>query len=234
MIRPSWYRVATIFFSIILPIFNASSEISATLASLSQQPGEFEVIVAHRPSVVGAKAPDDYRLEMVHCPDVSRGALLNIGAANATGDIFLFLWPGCRLPDKALPAIEANFEVLPQAVGGNFHVTFDDASRLAQGLKLLLKRWRYHGRYFGHSGIFVRREIFEALGGFRDYDLLEDYDFAQRLEKQGATLFLPHYITASAQTFQNRKLRAAISWIVIYALYRLGVSPNELVNFHYG
>ncbi|HRV96741.1 MAG TPA: hypothetical protein P5526_31595 [Anaerolineae bacterium] len=107
-------------------------------------------------------------------------------------------------------------------------------SRFAQGLKLLLKRWRYQGRYFGHSGIFVRKEIFEALGGFRDYDLLEDYDFTQRMEKQGATLFLPHYITASARPFQNRKLRAAISWMVIYSLYRLGVSPNDLVNFYYG
>ncbi|MCB9079116.1 MAG: glycosyltransferase [Anaerolineaceae bacterium] len=225
--------MATIFFSIILPIFNPSQELSATLTSLSQQPGQFEVIVAHRQSTVRAIAPDDYPVEMVHCPDVSRGALLNAGAAKATGHLFLFLWPGCRLPEKALPAIAANFEVLPQAVGGNFHVTFEARTQLTQSLKHLLKRWRYHGHYFGHSGIFVRREIFEALGGFRDYDLLEDYDFTQRLEKQGATLFLPHYITASDQPFQNRQWRAAISWTVIYALYRLGVSPNELVNFYY-
>ena len=226
-----------IFFSIILPIFDEFQEITATLASLSppsQQPSEFEVIVTHRQPTVKTTTLGDQKIEMVTCPGVSRGALLNAGADRATGDILLFLWPDCRLPEQALPAIEANFEVLPQAIGGNFHVTFDAPSRFAQGLKLLLKRWRYQGRYFGHSGIFVRKEIFEALGGFRDYDLLEDYDFTQRMEKQGATLFLPHYITASARPFQNRKLRAAISWMVIYSLYRLGVSPNDLVNFYYG
>lgn len=226
--------MATIFFSIILPVFDEFKETAPTLASLSQQSAAFEVIIVQRNRSSEDPPQLDQKLEVITCPGVSRGMLLNAGADKAAGDILLFLWPGSRLPENGLQAIETNFTLLPQSIGGNFHVKFDDNSLFSQGLKRLLKKWRYQGRYFGQSGIFVRREVFEALGGFGNYDLLEDHNFTQRLEKYGATLFLPNYITASARNIQERKLQATISWLVIYSLYRLGVSPNNLAKFYYG
>lgn len=226
--------MATIFFSIVLPIFDKAEGLSATVDSLSQQRCDFEVIVAKRGHVIASIPPVGRSVEIVKTqPDLSRGALLNAGAAKATGDVLLFLWPGTRLPDDGLQAIETNFRLLPQSIGGNFHVKHDDPSLFSQGLQKLLKRWRYRGRYFGSSAIFVQKETFGTLAGFRDYDLLEDYDFAQRLEKQGATLFLPNYVTAPARSFKDRKVRATIAWMVIYPLYQLGVSPNHLATFYY-
>ena len=226
--------MATILFSIILPIFDPSQTITAALESLSPQHSQFEVVVVQRYPVIATGFPFEQKTTVVTQAGVTRGSLLNCGVTKATGDVFLFLWPGSCLPDDALPAIKTNFNLLPQSVGGNFHVTYDEPSFFTRRLERLLKTWRYQGRYFGHSGIFVRREAFEALGGFRDVDLLEDYDFAQRLDNYGATLFLPQQIIASTSRFQNRKIQATVSWAIIYSLYRLGVSPNRLAKFYSG
>ncbi|MCB0208504.1 MAG: glycosyltransferase [Anaerolineae bacterium] len=225
--------MATILFSIILPIFDPSQTITTTLDSLSPQHGEFEVVVVQRYPVIATDFPFEQKTTVVTHEGVTRGSLLNFGVTKATGDVFLFLWPGSRLPDDALLAIETNFNLLPQSMGGNFHVTYEDPSFFTRRLEQMLKMWRYQGRYFGHSGIFVRREAFEALGGFHDVDLLEDYDFAQRLDNYGATLFLPQHIIASTSRFQNRKVQATISWAAIYALYRLGISPNTLAKLYF-
>ena len=44
---------------------------------------------------------------------------------------------------------------------------------------------RFIGLYYGDSGIFVRRSVYEAVGGFRPIPLFEDLDFVRRLERLG-------------------------------------------------
>jgi hypothetical protein len=157
-----------------------------------------------------------------------RGALLDAGAAVARGDIMLFLWPDSQLPPDALQAIEHNLRLLPQTIGGNFHVKFNDDSHFTRLLTRILKRWRYKGHYYGHSGVFVRKNVYEALGGFQPYHILEDYDFTQRMEKYGPTLYLPETIIASAHKFRNQKFKATLIWLTIQSLFALGLHPNKL------
>jgi hypothetical protein len=64
-------------------------------------------------------------------------ALLNAGAAAARGEVLLFLWPDSRLPPNALLAIERNLTLLPQTIGGNFHLKFNDDTPVTR----LLSQW---------------------------------------------------------------------------------------------
>jgi GT2 family glycosyltransferase len=148
----------------------------------------------------------------------------------ARGDILLFLWPDAQLPANALHRIEQNFKLLPQSVGGNFHMKFDDTSLFTRLFTRFLKRWRYRGRYYGNSGIFVRREAFEAIGGFKSYPILEDYDFARRMEKCGPTLYLPDKILASTRRFKRQKLKAAVLWSLTQMLFIFGIRPKTLAR----
>jgi len=159
------------------------------------------------------------------------GSLLNAGAAAARGEVFLFLWPDSRLPPNALLAIEQNLQILPPTIGGNFHLKFNDDTPVTRLLSRWLKKQRYQGHYDGHSGIFIRREVFQALGGFRPYDILADYDLVRRMERYGPTVYLPEAITASTSKFRGpHQLKAALLWLVIPGLFRLGVHPNHLAR----
>ena len=212
----------------IIPILKEDEQIAIALDCLLEQIGNFEVIVVAGRGVEPAVAALVGQIRVISCAGATRCELLNSGAAIARGDILLFLWPGSRLPPQAMPAIEHNFQLLPQTIAGNFHVKFDDQSLYTKLLTRLLKHRRYRGRYYGNSGIFVRKAVYEALGGFQSYPVLEDYDFARRLEKYGPTLYLPDAIIASAHKFRNKKIKAALTWVIVQSLFALGVSPHKL------
>ena len=217
--------------SVIIPAFNDGKYIPAVLDSLWQQECELEVImVAGSTAGNPALASIGSKVRVVSTPAVSRGEMLAGGAAEARGEVLLFLWPGSCLPATALVAIERNFELLPQSVGGNFHLNFESRTWFTRLALFLLKRMRYRGRYYGHSGIFIRADVYKELDGFRPYDILEDYDLVRRMEAYGPTLFLPDTITASTYTFQHRKLRAVLVWPIIHTLFALGVHPNKLAG----
>lgn len=173
-----------------------------------------------------ASLPDS--VNIVVSTSGTRAALLNDGATAAKGDVLLFLWPDSRLPEDALPAIERNFKLLPQTIGGNFYLKFDDNSLFTRLLTRFLKQWRYRGRYYGNSGIFIRRDAYEALSGFRPYIILEDYDFARRMEKYGPTLNLPNPVIASSRKFHQRKIKATLIWLIMQTLFMVGLHPNAL------
>ena len=172
------------------------------------------------------------RAKIVTSTKKTRGALLNDGVAAANGDVLLFLWPDSRLPANALLAIERNFDLLPQTIGGNFYLKFDDNTLFTRLFARFLKQWRYRGRYYGNSGIFIRRSAFDALGGFRPYNILEDYDFARRMEKYGPTLNLSDAIIASTRKFQQRKLKAILIWSIIQMLFAVGLHPKWLARLY--
>src|SRR3546814_13941794 len=88
--------------------------------------------------------------------------------------------------------------------------------------------------YYGDSAVFVRRAVYDALGGIRPIALMEDYDFVRRLEKAARTCCIvePPLIT-SARRFAGRQPAAIVAgWVAIPALFHLGVSPGRLVRLY--
>jgi hypothetical protein len=218
--------------SVIIPSSNDTEMMSTTLSCLVEQPNDFELIVVDGTTAGKGLNLVDGRAKVVSRPGVIRGSLLNAGAEVAKGEILLFLWPGSCLPPAALPAIEDNLELLPQTIGGSFHVKFNENTLFTRGLTKFLKWQRYQGRYYGSGGIFIRKQMFLALGGFRPYDLLEDYDLTRRMEDYGPTLYLPETVIVSTRKFQGKKLKAVLIWLIIQSLFMLGVHPNRLARWY--
>ena len=92
--------------SIIIPTLNDEEVIAATLAQLSEQIGDFEVIVVDGGSTDNTLGLVKGQVKIVPLLDARGGSLLNAGAAAARGEVLLFLWPDSRLPPNALLAIE--------------------------------------------------------------------------------------------------------------------------------
>lgn len=162
-----------------------------------------------------------------------RGPQLNAGARAACGEVILFVHADTELPPTARGAIDAALSD-PAVVGGNFKLRFvpDSAASRVFGIANHLRR-EYLRIYYGDSCIFVRRTVFDALGGFKDIPIMEDHEFVRRLERRGTT----HYETAviaetSARRFAGRPLRTLAVWAFMQSLYSAGVSPRQLAAFY--
>ncbi|RME73112.1 MAG: hypothetical protein D6784_12440 [Chloroflexi bacterium] len=176
--------------SVVLPPVDGAA-IAAAAAHLSRQSGEWEMVAINPPGLPDLPAA----VVPVQTTAVSPAEQLNAAALAARGDVLLFLPPGLQLPGSAFSAIAQNFRLLPQTVGGSFHLHFSPEPFFARMTTRLVKWNRYRGRYGLESGLFVRREIFAHLGGFNPRPRAFDVEFTRRLEQAGPTLYLPQAVT---------------------------------------
>ncbi|MCH7710682.1 MAG: hypothetical protein IH903_03510, partial [Proteobacteria bacterium] len=122
----------------------------------------------------------------------------------------------------------------PRIVGGNFRLHFDGPSGFARWLTGFYAFIRRLGLYYGDSGVFVRRRVYDALGGVRPIALMEDFDFNRRLERAGPTRCIasPPLMTSSRR-FEGRHPLAIIwGWLRIHALFTLKASPTRLARLY--
>jgi GT2 family glycosyltransferase len=93
---------------------------------------------------------------------------------------------------------------------------------------------RRGGTLYGDQSIFVRKEIFEQLGGFASIPLMEDVEFSRRLRRTGKIVVLDPPIATSPRHHERRgAIRTSIRNGVMIVLYRLGISPQRLHAWYY-
>ena len=213
--------------SVVVPTLNEERELPGLLAHLAALPGSFEVIVADGGSGDGTLNAAR-RADRVVVVRGGRAAQLNAGAAAAAGDPIVFVHADSRLPRDAYASLTAS-----HAIGGNFALRFDGGDRFSRVLGTVYAAQRRLGFYYGDSSVWVRRAAFEALGGFRDLPIMEDYDFVRRLQRAGSTACLPGPATTSARRWQRLGIpRTVLSWVVIRWLFLAGYPPERLARMY--
>ena len=94
-------------------------------------------------------------------------------------------------------------------------------------------RTRLTGWPLGDQAHFVRRGVFEALGGYREWPILEDLDFIRRLRRYGRTVIIDRRATTSSRRFLRRgTLSTTATNYLIWLLYFAGVSPEKLARLY--
>lgn len=162
-----------------------------------------------------------------------RARQLNAGAAASGCDVLLFLHADTLLPTNARQAVST---ALADAacVGGRFDVRFDSSRLPARVVSYLMNlRSRWSGIATGDQAIFVRRVVFEKMGGFADLPLMEDIEFTRRLKRAGPRASLPdEVVTAFRRWEQQGPLRTILLMWTLRFLYWIGVSPHRLQHFY--
>lgn len=217
--------------SIIIPTLNEATTIGELTRSLGKLRGAAEIILADGGSQdETVKMAREAGWLVVEAPR-GRGQQMNAGAKLATGEVLLFLHADTRLPDGALAMIE---ELLQdeRVCGGNFSLVFDGGTREARLLTLMYPLLRLGGMCYGDSAIFIRRSVFERLGGYSDYPIFEDCDLYRRMRRVGKFVRLPASAVTSSRRFEGRFVRTFALWATMQILYWLGVDPNRLNRWY--
>jgi rSAM/selenodomain-associated transferase 2 len=162
-----------------------------------------------------------------------RARQLNAGAARARGEVLAFVHADTIVPRTFADDVAAAMRD-PSVVGGRFDVALD-ASALPYRLIawLISQRSRLSRTGTGDQAIFVRREVFERLGGFPQIDICEDLDFTRRLKRAGKVACLRSRVVTSARRWQRAGLLRTVGrmWAIRLA-YLAGVSPARLRRWY--
>src|SRR5262249_34466220 len=161
--------------SIIVHVLDDADHLERLLPHLRSQCPDAEVVVVDggsrdRTPFVARNWPDVRYL----VAERGRARQMNAGASAARGDLLLFLHADTRLAPGASAAMVRALED-ERVVGGRFDVRFSNPHWPFRMIGALMNwRSRLTGIATGDHAIFVRRRVFEALGGYRDIPLMED------------------------------------------------------------
>ncbi len=214
--------------SIIVPVLNEAAGI-AELLRMTGRLGAREVILVDGGSIDGTREIAKSLGAVVVESAPGRGPQMNAGAAQATGEVLLFLHADVRLRENALSKLVTSLSD-PRKRGGIFDVHFDGDDWIARSFYLIYHWRRYLGIFYGDAGIFVRREVFKEMGGFKPYPIMEDYEFGRRLFGRGGRMaILDEPIYVSDRRWRKVGLRRTLFvWVVIQTAYSLGYPAERL------
>jgi rSAM/selenodomain-associated transferase 2 len=223
-------------FSIIIPVLHEAERINDLIGYLRQLDPEKSseiIVVDGAPEKDTLQAIHDDRITKIST-DKGRARQMNAGAYEAKGDILIFLHADTELPLSALKKMN-EFISRDEYVGGAFDLGIKSEKRIYRAIAWLSSLRSCLNRIpYGDQAIFVRRNYFNKIGGYKDIPLMEDAELMRRMKKSAKKIFIFHdRVMTSPRRWEEEGLVHCIfrNW-VLQILYFLGVSPHKLVNFY--
>lgn len=218
--------------SVIIPTLNEAGCLPESLIALDHAEN-VEIIVVDGGSCDGTHdLAVAAGVRLLRSP-AGRARQMNLGAAAATGDVYLFLHADTQLPPGFEQSVRAALRE-PGVIGGAFRLHIDGPER---SLRLIEwgTNWRSRWRHmpYGDQAMFVRAETFRQLDGFQELPIMEDFEFAQRLRRVGRIAILPEAVTTSARRWHALgPWRTTWTNQLIIGGYRLGISTQRLASWY--
>ena len=223
--------------SIVIPAINEADAIARSI-ELAWKAGADEVIVVDGGSSdATVEICEQSNCRLVHSL-VGRGVQLNAGAANATGDVLLFLHADNWLVENAVQQIKSLQENKDLLFGG-FHQRIEHAGKTFRWIEWgNAWRVRWRGLVYGDQAMFVSKSLFESAGGFRPIALMEDLAFSQEIKSQyleKTKRTQPHLLTGPTHVDARRwqesgPVRQTFKNWFLSTAYLLGADPKRLAK----
>ena len=216
--------------SVVIPTLNEESHIEKTLLSVIKQEGDYELYV-----VDGGSSDNTVAIARKYAcvinSQLGRANQMNAGAKLCTGAILLFLHADTILPDNAFREIRKRVQD-DTVVGGSFYIAFDADNFILRGVSFIT-RFNFRLFHFGDQGIFVRRNVFQKLHGYKEMPIMEDYEFYKRLGKQGKVILIRMPVISSARRFIRKGvLRQLLINKFVVLTYWAGVDIQTIKRFY--
>ena len=223
-------------FSIVIPVLHESDRINSLIQNIEGLTGDggHEVIVVDgSPTKDTIRAIDNENIiKLVSLK--GRARQMNAGASIAKGEILIFLHADTELPRNALRRINSAM-AQGQYVGGAFELGIVSHKTKFK----MLARWaslrcRLTGIPYGDQAIFIKRNYFNLLGGYKDIPLMEDVELMRRIKRKGGKICI---LADRVKTSPRRWEEEGFVYVnarnaSLFMLYLLGVSPEKLASFY--
>ena len=221
--------------SFIIPVLNEAGNIKSVLRSLQpiRQAGH-EVIVVDGGSKDDTSSQALPLADLVVSSQKGRARQMNAGAAQATGDVFVFLHADTSLPEQATQLIINALSDRNQ-LWGRFDITLQGKRIMFQLIAWFMNvRSRLTGIATGDQCLFVKREVFESIRGFADIPLMEDIHISSKLKKLSPPVCLKAKVVTSSRRWQEQGiLKTILLMWYLRAGYFFGRAPEQLVKIYY-
>ena len=222
--------------SVIIPVLNEAQGINDVITHIRSQAAVdvVEIIVVDGDPAGSTIKAISHPGIITAVAEKGRGSQMNRGAIRASGHILLFLHADTFLPPNAFARIRKCMEVTRHA-GGAFDLGIDSERKIFRITERYVAwRTRLTRIPFGDQAIFVRRDYFERIGGYRDIPIMEDVDLMRRIRQRGdAICVVPEKVMTSARRWQRDGIVFGTlrNWM-LQALYYCGVAPERLARFY--
>ena len=240
--------------SVIIPSFNEERRIRACIES-AQRINPLEVIVVDGGSTDRTCEIAQEAGAIVIRSSKGRGIQMNKGASFAKGKVFLFLHADTIMPETEISSLchpelgsgsqgmlkQVQHDIMESLtdkyIGGFFRLKFDDNSLSTRLVEIFANlRARLFSLPYGDQAIFIKRDVFKKIGGFREYPFLEDIDLVIRARKFGRLKYIPLKVIASSRRIKKgypfSPIFVSLRNVVIALLFILGVGPSNLAKLY--
>lgn len=215
--------------SVIVPTLNAGIGLHHTLSCLMEAVDAGlirEVIVSDAGSTDQTlEIAKDWGAEIVTSPP-SRGGQLRRGCLAAGGEWLLVLHADTVLSGGWSVAAAQHLQT---GQAGWFSLGFADGGLKGQMVALWANIRSRGGLPYGDQGLLVSRQLYDAVGGYRDISLMEDVALARALK--GRLRKIDAVATTSAAKYQTQgwaRRGGRNLWTLVR--YFAGVDPEKLAN----
>lgn len=220
--------------ALVVPVYDESATLPQQLAHLQrlvESDADLELLLVDGGSSDGSR--EILEASGVRWIGAERGRArqMNAGARATRAELLLFLHADTRLPSGALPALRA---AATSAPAGFFRVRLDSGRPLLRltGWAISL-RSRLTGIATGDQAIWIRRAVFDALGGFVEIPLFEDLELCRRVRAFGRPAALPLTVETSARRWEREGAwRTILRMWTLRAAYSAGVQPERLARYY--
>lgn len=216
--------------SIIIPALNEESSINNLLKQLQPYRKQgHEVIVVDGGSNDNTISVSGLLADKVIQSEPGRAVQMNNGAAQANGDVLWFLHADTIIFQQTLDEIQFYLKDIDKQ-WGRFNVKLSGSHILFRVIeKMINLRSCLSSIATGDQGIFVKRKIFEQLGGYTSLPLMEDIDLSKKLKKISRPVCVKHALITSSRRWEKYGILKTVllMWRLRF-LYWIGVSADKL------
>jgi rSAM/selenodomain-associated transferase 2 len=198
---PKFDKIANI--SIIIPTFNEDLIIEKCLSHLQKLEYNDVIFVDGGSQDNTVELIKRNNFKVIKSTLTGRSYQMNLGAAKTSGEILLFLHADTFLPLNYSLFVQS---ILSQkdSIAGAFRLKIDSDKKIFRLLETMIN-WRSHfcSLPYGDQAIFLKKSVFEAIGGFPEIPIMEDFKLIKKLQKLGKIRVASESVITSARRWQK-------------------------------
>lgn len=215
-----------------MPVFNEERVLPDMIARLQQLEAGELIVVDGGSTDSTCQLLEESTIRWMQST-AGRATQMNTGSLKCNSDIILFIHSDTSICSSHILEIKQAMQDA-SLVGGRF-----DVSLSGGGFALGVIAWfinmrsRLSGISTGDQCQFVRRDVFERMGGFPEQALMEDVEFSKRLKRYGNIACLSEKVVTSSRRWEIHGIfrTVRLMWKLRF-LYWLGVSPEKLAAMY--